>query len=85
MSLVFSTNKDKLMGIVDFVILLFWFKSTLILQVQFSYIININNNFICRIMGREAKALVFADSSTYSGSDENPLFDEDDELALMAR
>ena len=36
-------------------------------------------------MGRDAKALVFADSSTYSGSDEDPLFDEDDELALMAR
>ena len=42
-------------------------------------------NFICRIFGREAKALVFADSSTYSGRDDNPLFDEDDELALMAR
>ena len=42
-------------------------------------------NFICRILGREAKALVFADSSTYSGRDDNPLFDEDDELALMAR
>lgn len=36
-------------------------------------------------MGRDAKALVFADSSTYSGSDEDPLFDEDNELALMAR
>ena len=42
-------------------------------------------NSICRILGREAKALVFADSSTYSGRDDNPLFDEDDELALMAR
>ena len=38
-----------------------------------------------RILGREAKALVFADSRTYSGRDENPLFDGDDELALMAR
>jgi hypothetical protein len=49
------------------------------------YCILAKKNFICRISGREAKALVFADSSTYSGRDDNPLFDEDDELALMSR
>lgn len=38
----------------------------------------------CRIIGRNASDLVYADSKTYSGPDENPLFDEDDELVFMA-
>lgn len=39
----------------------------------------------CRIVGRNASDLVYADAKTYSGPDENPLFDEDDELVFMAR
>ncbi len=36
-------------------------------------------------MGRNAFELVYADPNTWSGPDENPLFDEDDELVFMAR
>ena len=37
------------------------------------------------MVGRDAKALVYADSATFSGKDANPLFDEDDEIVFMAR
>ena len=38
-----------------------------------------------RILGRNASDLVYADPKTFSGPDENPKFDEDDELVFMAR
>ncbi len=36
-------------------------------------------------MGRNATDLVYADPNTLSGPDEDPLFDENDELVFMAR
>ena len=44
--------------------------------------------FIClhRLVGRTLPdTLVYADSQTYSGPDEDPNFDQDDELVFMAR
>ena len=38
-----------------------------------------------RIIGREKEFLVYSDPSTYSGPDEEPLFDFDDELVVMAK
>ena len=45
----------------------------------------IKNSSDCRIAGRNATELVYADSKTLSGPDENPRFDADDELVFMAR
>ena len=39
----------------------------------------------CRIVGRNATELVYADAKTLSGADENPNFDDDDELLFMVR
>ena len=39
----------------------------------------------CRIIGRNIKELMYADASTYSGPDEDPKFDYDDEFTVMAR
>ena len=39
----------------------------------------------CRIIGRNIKELMYADASTYSGPDEDPNFDYDDEFIVMAR
>ena len=41
--------------------------------------------FYSRIVGKHPMQLVYADPNTYSGPDENPNFDEDDELVFMAR
>jgi hypothetical protein len=38
-----------------------------------------------RLVGKNATELVYADPNTYSGPDENPDFDSDDELVFMAR
>ena len=41
---------------------------------------------LCRLIGRTLPdTLVYADSQTYSGPDEDPNFDQDDELVFMAR
>ena len=39
----------------------------------------------CRIIGRNKQHLVYADPLTFSGKDEQPLFDLDDELVVMAK
>ena len=39
----------------------------------------------CRITGKNPMQLVYADPNTYSGPDENPNFDENDEFVFMAR
>merc|ERR1712156_1299504 len=39
----------------------------------------------CRIIGRHKQELVYSDPNTYSGPDEQPLFDFDDELVIMAK
>ena len=44
-----------------------------------------NSGTDCRIVGRNATELVYADAKTLSGADENPRFDEDDELLFMVR
>ena len=42
--------------------------------------------FLNRLVGRILPpALVYADSKTYSGADEDPNFDADDELVFMSR
>ena len=38
-----------------------------------------------RIIGRHKKELVYSDLNTFSGPDEEPLFDLDDELVVMAK
>ena len=38
-----------------------------------------------RIIGRNAKMLMYADPNTFSGPDEQPLFDFDDQLVVMAK
>ena len=40
---------------------------------------------IIRIAGKNPTELVYADPNTYSGADEDPMFDSDDELVFMAR
>merc|ERR1740129_2570551 len=46
----------------------------------------IKNEPDCRLVGRTLPdTLVYADSETYSGPDEDPNFDQDDELVFMAR
>ena len=42
-------------------------------------------SMIYSLIGRDYYDLVYADAGTYSGPDENPLFDEDDEFVFMAR
>ena len=44
-----------------------------------------NSGTDCRTVGRNATELVYADAKTLSGADENPRFDEDDELLFMVR
>ena len=41
--------------------------------------------FSPRVLGRNVKELMYADASTYSGPDEDPNFDYDDELTVMAK
>merc|ERR1711963_169990 len=39
----------------------------------------------CRIIGRQKQELVYSDPNTFSGPDEDPTFDFDDELVVMAK
>ena len=39
----------------------------------------------CRIIGRHKQELVYSDPNTYSGPDEQTVFDFDDELVVMAK
>lgn len=39
----------------------------------------------CRLIGRKHSELMYADAQTFSGLDEDPTFDFDDELVLMAK
>ena len=43
------------------------------------------NEYVFRTIGREKQELVYSDPNTYSGPDEQPLFDFDDELVVMAK
>ena len=48
--------------------------------------VHFNLSSIHRLVGRTVPdALVYADAKTYSGADEDPNFDADDELVFMAR
>ena len=38
-----------------------------------------------RIIGRQKQELVYSDPNTFSGPDEDPTFDFDDELVVMAK
>ena len=44
---------------------------------------NISNHH--RIIGRHKQELVYSDPNTFSGPDEQPVFDFDDELVVMAK
>lgn len=46
---------------------------------------NIKNQIDCLLLGRYEFAELWADTSTYSGPDENPVIDYNDELVFMAR
>ena len=41
--------------------------------------------YVFRTIGRKKQELVYSDPNTYSGPDEQPLFDFDDELVVMAK
>ena len=47
--------------------------------------INIFVLLLNRTIGRKQQELVYSDTTTYSGPDEQPLFDTDDELVVMAK
>ena len=59
----------------------------ILIDILIEILIGISLEFcLCRLIGRTLPdTLVYADSQTYSGPDEDPNFDQDDELVFMAR